>query len=567
MILDEILDEMHLRDADEAWRRKQERNANGSSGEQPKSEGAAANEATAEQKQAPTTQAERLFTLARGSVELLFHHQDRAYADIRVGEHRETWPVKSKRFRQWLKRLYYAKHNKAPNAEAEKEALDHIEAAALFDGEERQVELRVASHDGRIYIDLGGADWRAVEIDEDDWRVIDDPPVRFRRPSGMRPLLEPTRGGDIFTLRNFVNVKDDADYVLLVCWLLAAMRDRGPYPVLAITGEQGTAKSTLVAILRALIDPNASPLRALPREDRELFIQANNGWLLAFDNVSGLPAWTSDSLCRLSTGGGFAVRQLHTDQDEILFDACRPIVLNGIGDMISRADLADRSIFITLEPIPEAERQAEDELWKHIHRELPGILGVLCDAISHGLRYRDLVRLKRLPRMADFAKWGAACEGAFWPAGTFEAAYDDNQRGANDAVLDADDVALAVKAFMLSRLQWEGTHGRFKEELEADRFGEDRHRPKGWPPTVNVMSSRLRQAATSLRRARIEVEFSRSGKRRDRKIKIRRVAEAEDEHSDNSQNSSSARPPVRLSYFSIGSGGRRQNDRCSAFTP
>ena len=59
-------------------------------------------------------------------------------------------------------------------------------------------------------------------------------------------------------------------------------RDRGPYPVLAISGEQGTAKSTLVAILRALIDPNASPLRALPREDRELFIQANNGWLLAF---------------------------------------------------------------------------------------------------------------------------------------------------------------------------------------------------------------------------------------------------------------------------------------------
>jgi hypothetical protein len=219
-----ILDEMYLRDADEAWRRKQERNANGSSGEQPKSEGAAADEAKAEKNKAPSTQAERLIALARDSVELLFHHQDRAYADIRVGQHRETWPVKSKRFRQWLKRLYYAKHNKAPNAEAEKEGLDHIEAAALFDGEERQVELRVASHDGRIYIDLGSADWRAVEIDEDDWRVIDDPPVRFRRPSGMRPLPEPTRGGDIFTLRSFVNVKDDADFVLVVCWLLAAKR-------------------------------------------------------------------------------------------------------------------------------------------------------------------------------------------------------------------------------------------------------------------------------------------------------------------------------------------------------
>jgi hypothetical protein len=344
--------------------------------------------------------------------------------------------------------LYYAEHNKVPNARAVEEALDHVEATALFEGEERQVELRVAGYAGRIYIDLGSRDWRAIEIDEDDWRVIDDPPVRFRRPAGMRALPEPTRGGDISTLRSFVNVRDESDFVLVVCWLLAAMRERGPYPVLAISGEQGTAKSTLVAILRALIDPNASPLRALPREDRDLFIAASNGWLLAFDNVSGLPAGISDTLCRLASGGGFAVRQLYTDQDEVLFEASRPIVLNGIGDMVGRADLADRSIFITLEPISEADRRAEDELWTHIRRALPGILGVLCSAVSHGIRQRDQVKLGRLPRMADFAKWGAACEGAFWPPGTFEAAYEDNQHGANDAVLDADEVALAVRAFM-----------------------------------------------------------------------------------------------------------------------
>jgi hypothetical protein len=433
-----------------------------------------------------------------------------------------------------------SEHKKVPNAEAVQEALDHVEATALFEGDEREVALRVAGHDGRIYIDLGDPDWRAIEIDEDGWRVIDDPPVRFRRPAGMRALPEPTRGGDISTLRSLVNVKDDNDFVLLVCWLLAAMRDRGPYPILAISGEQGTAKSTLVAILRTLIDPNLSPLRALPREDRELFIQANNGRLLAFDNVSGLPAWTSDSLCRLSTGGGFAVRQLHTDQDEILFDACRPIVLNGIGDMVGRADLADRSIVITLEPISDAVRQAEEELWPRVRRELPGILGVLCSAVSHGLGHRGLVKLDRLPRMADFAKWGVACEGAFWPPGTFMAAYDDNQHGANDAVIDADDVALAVKAFMLSHRKWEGTPAKFKEELEKDRFNEDKHRPKGWPTTASAMSSRLRRAATSLRRAGIEVEFSRAGKRRTRKITIRVVPRAENEHSDNGMNCSSA---------------------------
>src|SRR5262249_53555376 len=147
-------------------------------------------------------QAENLIALAKAGVKLLFHHQDRAYADIRVDEHRETWPVKSKRFRQWLKRLYYDTHKKVPNAEAVQEALEHVEAAALFEGEERQVDLRVAGQDGRIYIDLGSPDWRAIEIDEDGWRVIYDPPVRFRRPMGMRALPEPRRGGNISTLRS-----------------------------------------------------------------------------------------------------------------------------------------------------------------------------------------------------------------------------------------------------------------------------------------------------------------------------------------------------------------------------
>jgi hypothetical protein len=66
-------------------------------------------------------------------------------------------------------------------------------------------------------------------------------------------------------------------------------------------------------------------------------IAANNGF--AFDNLSGLPKWVSDALCRLATGGSFAVRQLHADDGEILFEAARPILLN------SRPDLGDRAIF------------------------------------------------------------------------------------------------------------------------------------------------------------------------------------------------------------------------------
>ena len=67
--------------------------------------------------------------------------------------------------------------------------------------------------------------------------------------------------------------------------------------------------------------------------------------------------------CRLATGGGFAVRQLYTDQDEVLFDAARPVILNGIEDIVTRPDLADRAILLMLEPIPEERRRPKQELW------------------------------------------------------------------------------------------------------------------------------------------------------------------------------------------------------------
>jgi hypothetical protein len=127
-------------------------------------------------------------------------------------------------------------------------------------------------------------------------------------------------------------------------------------------------------LLKALIDPNAAPVREFSREERELMIAANNGYLLAFDNVSGLPIWLSDALCRLASGGGFAVRQLYTDDDEVLFQAARPILLNGIEDVISRPDLADRAMFLTLTPIGEKQRRSEAELWHEFEIARPRIL-------------------------------------------------------------------------------------------------------------------------------------------------------------------------------------------------
>lgn len=467
-------------------------------------------------------QADILIRLAQAAE--LFHAPDgTGFADIKIRGHRETWPIRSKGFRRWLARRYYQAMKGAPNSEAMQSALNIIEAKAHFDALERKVHVRVGGHDGRLYLDLADDAWRAIEIGAEGWQVIDKPPVRFRRAAGMLPLPVPMKGGAVTALRPFLNVKSDGDFVLAVAWLLAALRDCGPYPVLVLGGEHGSAKSTFASLLRALIDPNTAPLRALPREDRDLFIAASNGHVLAFDNVSGLPAWISDTLCRLATGGGFAVRQLYTDQDEVLFDAARPAVLNGIEEIVTRPDLADRALFLTLDPIPDDRRQPERELRAAFEQARPQILGALLDAVVHGLDRLPHVRLDRLPRMADFACWATACESAMWPAGTFGGAYDQNRDDAVIAVIEADPIAMTVRALLVERRQWSGTASELLAVLAA-KVGEKISKSKTWPDGARALSGRVRRAAPFLRKLGIEITFTREPGTGSRMIQITGIA-------------------------------------------
>ena len=471
--------------------------------------------------------ADVLISLAEDAA--LFHAPDgTAYAYLTIKDHRETWPVRSKGFKRWLSRRFYEDTDGAPYSEALQSALNVIEAKAHYDGPEHEVHVRVAGLDGRIYLDLADDEWRVIEVDEDGWRLEDAAPVRFRRSPGMLPLPMPEKGGSVGLLRSFLNVSTEEEFALVVSWLLAGLRNDGPYPVLAVSGEQGAAKSTFCSILRALIDPNFAPLRALPRENRDLFIAANNGHVLAFDNVSHLSAWIADTLCRLATGGGFAVRQLYTDGDEILFSAERPVILNGIEDIVERPDLADRAIFLTLEPIAEDQRRPEQELWAEFERERPRILGALLDVVAAGLRALPDVKLDRLPRMADFAVWATACETALWPKGTFATAYDGNRDSAVETVIEGDAIANGIREFMASREVWAGTATRLLEELckaVDERIRNGRH----WPSDGRALSGRLRRAATFLRKIGIEISHEReSDRNRTRVIRIKKVEQKND---------------------------------------
>lgn len=451
------------------------------------------------------TQAKVLLQIA-AEAELFCTPDGVGYADLQINDHRETWPIRSRTFRRWLARRYYERTGGAPSSEARQSALGIIEAQAQHDGSKRAVFVRVASLGGKLYLDLADDEWRAVEIGEDGWRVVSSPPVRFRRSAGMQPLPLPTKGGSANNLRLLLNLQSDNDFVLVVAWLLTTLRDNGPYPIIVLVGEQGSAKSTFSAILRKLIDPNTAPLRTLPRDERDLFIAATNALVIAYDNVSGLPAWLSDALCRLSTGGGFGTRELHTDQDEVLFNVVRPVILNGIEDIVKRPDLADRAIMLTLEPISDEQRRTETEVWAEFEAVHPAVLGALLDGVAHGLRTLDTVKLKKKPRMADFAIWSTACEDAMHLPCSFEEAYDANRAQATETVIENDPVAVALRTLMRNKAEWKGTASDLLQELSYV-VGDNVSRGRHWPAAAHVLSGRLRRMATSLRKINITISL------------------------------------------------------------
>ena len=198
-----------------------------------------------------------------------------------------------------------------------------------------------------------------------------------------------------------------------------------------------------------VVDHPAQPSSTgTPRSERDAAIAARNHHVLVYDNLSGLPTWFSDTLCRLSTGEGFATRALYTDDDEVVFEVSRPVILTGIENPAVRGDLEDRSISIRLSRIADADRRTEAELLGDFDEAGPIIFGALLDGLAEGLRQYDNVRLEQLPRMADFCRWAVACEGAYWVPGTFLAAYGAAHAAGTEDVLEASPIGPALRRLL-----------------------------------------------------------------------------------------------------------------------
>jgi len=467
-----------------------------------------------------------LLDLAAG-VEFFHTPDGDAYARIELGGHREVWPLGSKSLRGWLSREFYLQYGRAPGSQALKDALNVLLGRALYEGSEHPVYVRVAGDGTDIYLDLGDPLWQAVRITAAGWELVADPPVRFRRPKGLLRLPVPARGGTVDQLRRFVNVREDdgdGQWRLFIGCLVAALRPNGPYPILALNGEHGSAKSTTAKIHRRLVDPNKSVTRAAPRDERDLAIAATNGAVISLDNLSTVPDWLSDTLCRVSTGLGFSTRTLYENDEETLFDACRPIVINGIGVLGTRSDLLDRTIELELPRIPDDRRKDEAQFWAAFDREQPAILGALLDAVAGAIGQLDSVKLERVPRMADFARWVVAAEPALgWPAGSFMRAYTGNRNAIHEIALDAAVIVPPIRT-MLDAGEFLGTATELLDRL-AGIVGEAATRRRGWPGNATSLSRELSRIAPNLRSVGIDVEKRRESHGR-RLIAISAVPES-----------------------------------------
>lgn len=462
------------------------------------------------------SQANKILQLAE-NIELFHTSDGEPFASIEVEGHFENHRVKSKSFRDYLSYQYYQTDGKSPSTQALQDATNSLSGKAKFEGKTQDVYIRLASLNGKIYLDLCNDAWQILEIGADGWRVIEaaDAPVRFRRAKAMLALPLPTETGDISKLKSFLNV-DDKNLTLILAWLVNCFRPDYPFPILLISGEQGTAKTTTSKLLKELVDPSVIPLRSAPRDEHNLVIAANNSWIVGLDNLSVVPDWLSDALCRLSTGGGFGTRTLYENDDETIFNAKRPIILNGIGDIASRSDLLDRALPVRLEAIPKNSRKTEREFWAEFEREKTSIFSALVSAVSSALGQIEKVKLEELPRMADFAFWATAAEnGLGLKESDFIEAYTQNRENAHSIVLEDSLLAEVLQEFLTAKAQGEKYEQKdillkeFLDQLKevADAGSKERSKDKRFPKNPKGLRNAIERINPNLREIGIYITF------------------------------------------------------------
>jgi hypothetical protein len=444
----------------------------------------------------PATQ---LVDLAHEHFRILVGPDDKTYA-VDLHGPAVAIPLHGKKrngFRARLARRFYETYRQTVSGGALDAAMTVLEGTPM---KPEPVALRVATAADGLVLDLGTPDGAAIHITPTGWRLVNPSPVLFRRTGLIDPIPTPIAGGTLDGLRRLMNV-DDTRFRLIVAWVIAALFENIPHPVLTLLGEQGTAKSTAAEMIVSLIDPSPAPLRTPPRDARSWSAAAAAGWTVALDNVSTIPPWFSDTLCKAVTGDGVVDRSLYTDDDVNVLRFRRCVALTSIDAGALAGDLAERLLIVELDVIPPNKRRPVADILNDYHQARPAVLGAVLDLATQVLAALPGVKVDQLPRMADFARILAALDTVTgW---TTLDDYRTTAAEATAAVLEADPLAQALLTFA-RRNPWQGTAGQLLNAITPDRP------PRDWPATARKLSGDLRRIAPALRANGITVTFDRA---------------------------------------------------------
>ena len=456
----------------------------------------------------------------------LFHDErGDGYALTTDSDIRRTLRLRGGYFRRWLCKSYYDQTGKAAYGTAIASALDVLEAKAVFDGRAITLFNRFAEWAGAVFVDLCDDQWRAIKVTATGWEVLDKPPILFRRYAHQHALPEPQRGGDLTLLKSFLNLRDEADQYLVEAWLATAPFQDAPRPILAPHGPQGSAKSTFSRVLKSLLDPSAIDTVDLGRDPSALAQVLDHNAIPNFDNLSSIPRWAADMLCKAVTGGAFSKRELYTDAEDVILAFKRAPLVNGINIPTHAPDLLDRMLLIELERIPPDKSRDEREFWSKFNAARPGLFGAVLDAIAGVLRYRDHVQLTRLPRMADFAR--LACAYATYSGLGPKKMMDTIMANAGrqtQEVIESDPLATAVRDLIETRRCWEGTATELLAVLN-EPYSHTKGLPEGWPKSAKSLGRRLKILHTTLAEVGIVTTWSSDGKSRRIEFSVKDAAQ------------------------------------------
>ena len=443
------------------------------------------------------------------------------------GKGSALFDIESKEFKRWIGNDTYRRQGTILKGTQLKNIVDALQGIALFSGKgEIKLEPRVQYIDGVIWYDLGGS---AVRIDKKGWEIIEDPPILFHSHPHQEKQVIPERGGDVQSLRQFVNMQSDYDWILFLTFAIASFIPDFPKPTLILNGVQGSGKSTPMKMLKRLIDPSILLSCGAPKSSDELARMASKHILLLFDNLSKIPGKVSDDLCRLITGDAFVTRTFYTNNGDTIFRSKRAIMMNGIVPFIQRADLLDRAIILDLKPIKKMDRMPEDELWAKFDAERPKILGAIFTILSGALEWKPRIQTHELPRMGDFAKWGYAINAAIGETtgeeygdglaqANFWSAYTRNEEHRTEEALLANPVAVAAMQLVEEEEYWRGTATDFFDEfVNPIHSTKDRKYIKDspmWPEDPVGVGRALVRAESNLAAVNIKVEHYRENNQR-----------------------------------------------------